>query len=148
MGATLTRRLVIQYAANFGRSTAGLQQSMDETKHASPLKFTRLYSLSKYLKTKAGNNMQIYLLCSYPPHSMLWLNVSAWCLLSTNILSSTSPVSATVPRRPGRGTFLHSISWPGGKAAAGQSPPRRSSFPPNVATTGTSSAHLATWGPA
>ena len=82
---------------------------------------------------------------------MLWLNVYEGCLLPTNILSSTSLVPATVPRCPGRGTFLP-VSWPGGcggKAGAGQSPPRRRSFPPNVATTGTRPpAHLATWGPA
>ena len=40
---------------------------------------------------------------------MLWLNVYEGCLLPTNILSSTSPVSATVPRCPGRGTFLPSL---------------------------------------
>ena len=40
---------------------------------------------------------------------MLWLNVYEGCLLPTNILSSTSLVPATVPRCPGRGTFLPSL---------------------------------------
>ena len=57
--------------------------------------------------TKARKHANI--LCSYPPHSMLWLNVYEGCLLPTNILSSTSLVSATVPRCPGRGTFLPSL---------------------------------------
>ena len=65
---------------------------------------------------------------------------------------------APPPRSPQRyrgargGGHSSPVSWPGGcggKAGAGQSPPRRRSFPPNVATTGTRPpAHLATWGPA
>ena len=82
---------------------------------------------------------------------MLWLNVYEGCLLPTNILSSTSLVSATVPRCPGRGTFLPSLLagrvwWESRGRSVTASPPQ---FPAKCGHhRHQAPAHLATWGPA
>ena len=82
---------------------------------------------------------------------MLWLNVYEGCLLPTNILSSTSLVPATVPRCPGRGTFLPSLLagrvwWESRGRSVTASPPQ---FPAKCGHhRHQAPAHLATWGPA